>query len=62
MGRLRPVPSSLVDDARVAKWMDTQDLARGEPITLTRITTGHSNEVFRVERGSLVADIFLSLQ
>src|SRR5689334_3696062 len=45
----------LVDEARVAAWMDEQDLARGAPITITRITTGHSNEVFRVERGELVA-------
>jgi aminoglycoside phosphotransferase (APT) family kinase protein len=35
--------------------MDEQGLAPGEPITVTRITTGHSNEVFRVERGELVA-------
>ena len=27
----------------------------GAPISVTRITTGHSNEVFRVERGDLVA-------
>src|SRR5947207_14682363 len=45
----------LVDEARVAAWMDEQDLAPGEPVTVTRITTGHSNEVFRVERGELVA-------
>lgn len=43
----------LVDPARLAAWMDAQDLAAGEPITVTRITTGHSNEVFRVERGRL---------
>jgi hypothetical protein len=41
----------LVDEARVAAWMDEQDLAPGEPVTITRITTGHSNEVFRSERG-----------
>jgi aminoglycoside phosphotransferase (APT) family kinase protein len=35
--------------------MDEQGLAAGEPVTITRITTGHSNEVFRVERGDLVA-------
>jgi aminoglycoside phosphotransferase (APT) family kinase protein len=35
--------------------MDEQDLARGARVTITRITTGHSNEVFRVERGDLVA-------
>src|SRR5437868_6481660 len=45
----------LVDEARVAAWMDEQDLAPGEPVTITRITTGHSNEVFRIERGDLVA-------
>ena len=45
----------LVDDARVAAWMDEQDLAAGRAISITRITTGHSNEVFRVERGDLVA-------
>ena len=45
----------LVDEARVGAWMDEQDLARGAPITITRVTTGHSNEVFRVERGELVA-------
>jgi aminoglycoside phosphotransferase (APT) family kinase protein len=49
------VPDPLVDEQRVAVWMDQQDLARGEPVTITRITTGHSNEVFRVERGDLVA-------
>ena len=35
--------------------MDEQELARGEPLSVTRITTGHSNEVFRIERGDLVA-------
>ena len=35
--------------------MDEQGLAAGAPLTVTRITTGHSNEVFRVERGELVA-------
>src|SRR5690349_23118696 len=49
------VPEDLVDEQRVAAWMDEQGLARSEPISVTRITTGHSNEVFRVERGDLVA-------
>jgi len=49
------MPVSLVDETRVAAWMDEQGLARGAPVTITRITTGHSNEVFRVERGELVA-------
>ena len=55
MGRLLAVTAPLVDEARVAAWMDAQNLAPGMPITVTRITTGHSNEVFRVERGDLVA-------
>ena len=45
----------LVDEARVAGWMDSQGIAVGAPISITRVTTGHSNEVFRVERGDLVA-------
>jgi aminoglycoside phosphotransferase (APT) family kinase protein len=45
---------SLVDDARLAAWMDGEDLATGAPITVERITTGHSNEVFRVTRGDQV--------
>jgi aminoglycoside phosphotransferase (APT) family kinase protein len=43
----------LVDTDRLAAWMDANDLARGAPLTVTRITTGHSNEVFRVERDGL---------
>jgi aminoglycoside phosphotransferase (APT) family kinase protein len=49
------MPEPLVDEAGVAAWMDEQGLERGAPITIMRITTGHSNEVFRVERGELVA-------
>jgi len=44
---------NLVDVARLARFMDDQELAVGAPIEVTRITTGHSNEVFRVERGEL---------
>jgi aminoglycoside phosphotransferase (APT) family kinase protein len=55
LGRLPTVSAPLVDETRVAAWMDTQELEPGMPITVTRITTGHSNEVFRVERGDLVA-------
>ena len=50
-----PVNHPLVDDQRLAAWMDEQGLATGAPIVVTRITTGHSNEVFRVERGDFVA-------
>jgi aminoglycoside phosphotransferase (APT) family kinase protein len=49
------MPAPLVDDARVAAWMDTQGLAPGLSISVTRITTGHSNEVFLIERGDLIA-------
>jgi aminoglycoside phosphotransferase (APT) family kinase protein len=43
----------LVDPPRLAAWMDGRGLAPGAPITVERITTGHSNEVFSVERGDL---------
>jgi aminoglycoside phosphotransferase (APT) family kinase protein len=46
-------PPPLVDPERLAGWMDGEGLAAGEPITVERITTGHSNEVFRVRRGDL---------
>jgi aminoglycoside phosphotransferase (APT) family kinase protein len=49
------MPAPLVDEGRIAAWMDTQGLAPGAPIAVERITTGHSNEVFRVERGDVVA-------
>src|SRR5258708_4994305 len=42
---------ALVDPERLAVWMDAQGLAPGGPISVDRITTGHSNEVFRVTRG-----------
>jgi aminoglycoside phosphotransferase (APT) family kinase protein len=48
------VTAPLVDEGRLAQWMDAQGLAPGAPLTVERITTGHSNEVFRVERGDLV--------
>jgi aminoglycoside phosphotransferase (APT) family kinase protein len=43
----------LVDVDRLARWMDDNALATGAPLQVERITTGHSNEVFRVERGDL---------
>jgi aminoglycoside phosphotransferase (APT) family kinase protein len=45
-----PAPA-LVDPDSLAHWMDVAGLAPGLPIRVERITTGHSNEVFRVERG-----------
>lgn len=44
---------TLVDADRLAAWMDGVGLAVGTPLTLERITTGHSNEVFAVDRGDL---------
>jgi aminoglycoside phosphotransferase (APT) family kinase protein len=45
---------TLVDPERLAAWMDARDLETGAAITVERITTGHSNEVFRVTRGDRV--------
>src|SRR5215207_53644 len=42
---------SLVDADRLAAFLDEQGIAKGEPLAVERITTGHSNEVFRIERG-----------
>lgn len=42
---------TLVDPVRLATWLDGIGLAPGAPLAVERITTGHSNEVFRVERG-----------
>jgi aminoglycoside phosphotransferase (APT) family kinase protein len=47
------VPDPLVDVERLAAFMDSRGLAPGAPLSVERITTGHSNEVFRVERGRL---------
>jgi aminoglycoside phosphotransferase (APT) family kinase protein len=46
-------PRPLVDSERLRAWMDEHGLAPGEPLAVERVTTGHSNEVFRVERGPL---------
>ena len=44
----------LVDADRLAQWMDDQGLDTGAAVTVERITTGHSNEVFRISRGASV--------
>ena len=44
----------LVEPGRLAAWMDTEGLEVGGPLNVERITTGHSNEVFRVTRGERV--------
>src|SRR5438094_247199 len=45
----------LCDPARLGPWLDAQDLEvgleGGRPLTVERITTGHSNETFFVRRG-----------
>ncbi|HEV3123125.1 MAG TPA: phosphotransferase family protein [Candidatus Dormibacteraeota bacterium] len=43
----------LVDEDRLAAWMDGRGLAPGAPLRVERVTTGHSNEVFAVRRGAL---------
>lgn len=40
----------LVDTDALAAWLDAQGIALGGPLEATRITTGHSNEVFLVAR------------
>src|SRR5437899_2340966 len=50
LGRMN---DGLVDVDRLGRFMDEHGPAVGNPIELTRITTGHSNEVFKVERGDL---------
>jgi aminoglycoside phosphotransferase (APT) family kinase protein len=44
----------LVDETRLARWLDSEGIEAGGPIAVERITTGHSNEVFRVTRGERV--------
>jgi len=43
---------SLVDEAKLAVWMDARGLSPGARLAVERITTGHSNEVFRVRRAA----------
>jgi aminoglycoside phosphotransferase (APT) family kinase protein len=45
--------TDLVDPHALSRWMDAHDLASGAPLRVERVTTGHSNEVFRIERGDL---------
>ena len=53
MSNTREHGRPLVDVDRLARFMDDRGLAFGAPIEVTRITSGHSNEVFKVERGEL---------
>ena len=41
----------LVDPDRLRPWLDDAGIEPGAPLAVARITTGHSNEVFLVERG-----------
>ncbi len=41
----------LCDPERLGPWLDANGLAPGARLTVERITTGHSNETFRIRRG-----------
>lgn len=41
----------LIDDAQLARWLDEQGLAPGQPLAVRRISGGMSNESIGVERG-----------
>jgi aminoglycoside phosphotransferase (APT) family kinase protein len=43
----------LVDSERLEAWMDEQDLGTGTGLDIRRITSGHSNELFEIQRGGL---------
>ena len=43
--------SELVDEVRLAAWLDEQGLEVGEPLDVVQISGGKSNVMFRVERG-----------
>ena len=49
----------LCDPGRLAPWLDAQEsevgLEAGRPLSVERITTGHSNETFLVRRGGEIA-------
>jgi aminoglycoside phosphotransferase (APT) family kinase protein len=49
----REPSKGLVDVDRLGHFMDQHGLEVRAPISITRITKGHSNEVFKVERGNL---------
>jgi aminoglycoside phosphotransferase (APT) family kinase protein len=51
MSTADPLVTLLCDPDRLAPWLDAQGLAPGAPLSVTRITTGHSNETFLVRRG-----------
>jgi aminoglycoside phosphotransferase (APT) family kinase protein len=46
------VNAPLVDPEQLAVWLDDQGIEPGAPLDVERITTGHSNEVFRLQRGA----------
>src|SRR5438309_735557 len=43
---------TLVDPAALERWLGDRLPGAGERLEVTRITTGHSNEVFEVRRGT----------
>ena len=42
---------SLLDEARLGAWLDSQGLARGEPLDCEPLAGGSSNAMFIVRRG-----------
>ena len=48
--------AGLVDEERLGRWMDGQDLpGRGEPVTSRFISGGASNEIFEITRSDFHA-------
>jgi len=49
-----PLTLLLCDPARLGPWLDAQELVPGGPLAVERVTTGHSNETFLVQRDASV--------
>ncbi|MGH9080170.1 MAG: phosphotransferase family protein [Acidimicrobiales bacterium] len=55
-GAIAARTEGLVDEERLGRWMDTQDLpAPGEPVSSRFISGGASNEIFEITRGDFRA-------
>ena len=46
------VGSELVDVERLGAWLDDRGLEVGQPLTVAPLTSGRSNAMFTVHRGS----------
>ena len=48
--------AGLVDEGRLGTWMDERGLpGKGEPVSVSFISGGASNEIFRITRGDFVS-------